>query len=80
MPSILDPSVSRDVRDEFLGFAPIDKIVRRDVVTVRPDAAVSQAASIMCDRRINSLPVTSSGKLIGIVTSFDLLRLLERGG
>lgn len=46
------------------------------VVTIGPEAPVAQAAAIMADARIGSLPVVESKRLIGIVTEYDVLKAL----
>jgi len=48
-------------------------IMRRGVITVGPDAALSEAAWLMAGRKIGALPVVDRSKLVGIVTSTDLL-------
>jgi acetoin utilization protein AcuB len=45
-------------------------------ITTTPDAAVSQAAALMLEKRIGSLPVIENGKLIGIVTDRDTVKAL----
>ena len=48
-------------------------------VTIRPERAVSEAASLMLDRSVNRLPVVDHhGKLVGIVTRADLVRAFVR--
>lgn len=41
-----------------------------------PDASVSNAARLMTEKKIDALPIVSSGKLVGLLTSTDLLQLL----
>jgi CBS domain-containing protein len=48
-------------------------------VTIRPRRAVSEAAALMLDRRVNRLPVVDDhGRLVGIVTRSDLVRAFVR--
>jgi CBS domain-containing protein len=47
-------------------------------VTIPPYESVSQAARIMCERKVNRLPVVKGGKLVGIVTRADLVRAFTR--
>ena len=51
----------------------------RDVVTVEPTTTVRQAANLMRGRYLGCLPVVDGGKLVGMVTTSDLLELLGRG-
>jgi acetoin utilization protein AcuB len=60
-----------------------DTIVQRamahPVVTITPDETVRKAAALMTGHVIGSLPVVDDGKLVGIVTTFDLVALLAKG-
>jgi CBS domain-containing protein len=47
-------------------------------VTIPSYESVAQAARIMCERRVNRLPVVKEGKLVGIVTRADLVRAFTR--
>ena len=49
-------------------------IVTHKLITARPDDTVQQAAALMVQHRISSLPVLESGQLIGILTQLDVLR------
>ena len=46
------------------------------VVTVSPGAPLAQAAAIMAESRIGSLPVVDHGRLVGIVTEHDVFKAL----
>lgn len=50
----------------------VEEIMTRDVVTVTEYTALEEAARIMADHRISSLPVMRDGKLVGIITETDL--------
>ena len=50
------------------------------VVTVHPDASLAHAALIMSERRVGSLPVIESGKLVGMLTERDMLEALSKEG
>lgn len=47
-------------------------------VTVTPNESASQAARVMCERRVNRLPVVDGDRLVGIVTRADLVRAFVR--
>jgi CBS domain-containing protein len=52
----------------------------RKVITVSPDASISDAAKLMIDHHVSGLPVLdAAGALVGIVTERDFLRRQEVG-
>lgn len=51
---------------------PLEAVMTRDVVTVTEYTALEEAARIMADHRISSLPVMRNGKLVGMITETDL--------
>jgi acetoin utilization protein AcuB len=53
----------------------VAEVMRQDIVTVTEDTPVEDAARIMADRKIGSLPVVRDGQLVGIITETDLFRL-----
>lgn len=53
----------------------VENVMSRDVVTVSEYAPLEEAACMMADRRISSLPVMRNGKLVGIITETDLFRI-----
>jgi len=53
----------------------VHQMMSRRLVSVSPDAKVSQAAERMMAERVSCLPVVDgNGKPIGIITTHDLLR------
>lgn len=55
---------------------PILETATKDIATIEPDADVSQAAGIMQERNIGSLPVVEAEKLVGIITERDFFKLI----
>jgi acetoin utilization protein AcuB len=53
----------------------VDKIMTRDVITVTEYTAIEEAARIMADHKISSLPVLRGERLVGIITETDLFRI-----
>lgn len=58
---------------------PLSAVMNRLVVTIAPDATLRRAAGIMRGRAVGCLPVIDEGRLVGIVTTSDLLTALARG-
>jgi CBS domain-containing protein len=56
------------------------QIMTRQVVTVRPEATIVEAAGTMLQKHISGLPVVdAAGKLVGIVSEGDFIRRSEIG-
>ena len=53
-------------------------MMTRDVLTIRPDASVHEAARLVSRSGHNRLPVVEDGRLVGVVTRVDLLEALTR--
>lgn len=53
----------------------VEQVMTRDVITVDIDTPIEEAARIMADKKIGSLPVTKDGRLVGIITETTLFRL-----
>ena len=47
-------------------------------ITTSSDASVADAARLMLTRAVNRLPVTDNGRLVGIVTRVDVVRVFTR--
>jgi acetoin utilization protein AcuB len=55
--------------------AAIEDVMTCDVITVTEYTALEDAARIMADHNISSLPVMRNGKLVGIITETDLFMI-----
>jgi CBS domain-containing protein len=51
----------------------------RDVLSVRPTTLAHEAAAVMLDHKVGGLPVIDDdGRLVGILTETDLVRVAHR--
>jgi CBS domain-containing protein len=50
------------------------EIMSSPLVTISDNATVEEAARVMAERNIKKLPVVQDGRLIGIVTTTDIVR------
>jgi acetoin utilization protein AcuB len=57
---------------------PLHEVMSKKLVTVKKGESIAAAASMMASRKINCLLVVEYRKLIGIVTTYDLLDALAR--
>jgi acetoin utilization protein AcuB len=69
----------RDTRQHLgqLAHTRVDAVMSAHPFSVPPSAAVEKAAHVLITNKIGSLPVVEDGKLIGIITATDMLRVLE---
>jgi CBS domain-containing membrane protein len=58
----------------------IKDIMKKHVVTVSPETSIKDAAHLLADKKIGCVPVVSDGAIIGLVTTTDILRYVERLG
>ena len=57
----------------------VEDHMRRNVITIHPDAAIMRAGGLMLAHGIHRLPVVEKGKLVGIVTRKEIYgSILER--
>ena len=54
----------------------VDMIMVKKIVTVSPDTTIERAARIMEENRISALPVIEDEKLVGIITTTDVMETL----
>jgi len=65
--------------DEYLmDHITVEACMSSDPIAVAPQTPVDEAATIMCERQIGGVPVVEEGKLVGIITRTDLLKLLVK--
>ena len=66
-------------RDVFRKFDEdqLSLVMKKGCITVTPDTPIEAAAAIFSSKRIHRLPVVEDGKLVGIVTPTDMLRLVK---
>jgi acetoin utilization protein AcuB len=54
----------------------VESLMTRDVLTIRPDATLREAARLMLENKIGGLPVLQGNNLVGIITESDIFRVL----
>lgn len=69
---------SSDLVEEWQPEQGVTTVMSPEVHTVRRTATVADAAHLMLEHRIHHLVVTDEAGVVGIVSSFDLLRALVR--
>ncbi len=70
----LRPSAQR----EWLAKVRIREVMTANVLTIGPDAPVSEAVRMMVDNRIGCVPVLERDRLVGLLSESDCLTYLAR--
>jgi acetoin utilization protein AcuB len=52
----------------------VDQVMSRSVTTVSPDCPLEEAAILMVEHKIGSLPVEEDGRVVGIITETDIFQ------
>jgi acetoin utilization protein AcuB len=52
----------------------VDQVMSREVMMVSPDCPLEEAASLMVENKIGSLPVIEDERVVGIITETDIFR------
>jgi acetoin utilization protein AcuB len=56
-------------------FIPIKEVMHKQVITVDADTPVAEVAKILVDKNIGCVPVLENGKLAGVISERDFVRL-----
>ena len=54
----------------------IEQVMVSNVITVKPEDTIKEIAEILAEKEFHALPVVENNKLVGIVTTTDLIKYL----
>jgi CBS domain-containing protein len=74
--SFLNPLILKIDQSKSIFKLPVSSIMTNKLFSLPPNATVSEMAKIMYENKIHRLLVIENKKLIGIVSTFDLLKLI----
>ncbi len=67
-----DPS-----QDNFLWHhIPVANVMSRNPISLAPDTPIAEAARLLVEHKIGGLPIVEDSRLVGIITTSDLLETL----
>jgi acetoin utilization protein AcuB len=72
--SVLD--LGRKAEHEWLKSIPVRVVMHTEIETIAPDDSLKSAVDRMIAKKIGCLPVVEKGKLVGLLTETDCLRVL----
>jgi CBS domain-containing membrane protein len=67
--------IDQATEEEIYAGIPIGEVMRSDVAMSTPELPLRQAAEVLLTQKYGCLPVVESGKLVGILTASDFIRL-----
>jgi len=70
---LADPG--QNEQEEMDEYIHLGQVMKTNIVTVDPEMNLRNAIPILVENKYGCLPVTSQGKLVGIVTEADFLKL-----
>jgi acetoin utilization protein AcuB len=73
------PSTSLSIWEmsSLLSKITVREVMTEKVITVSEDAPIEQAALVMAENKIGSIPVLRTDELVGIITETDLFQILS---
>ena len=69
----------RHAQRKILDTLAVKEVMATDVVTIKPDDRLVEAARLLTERKIGCLPVVDKGRLVGILTEVDFVALIAHG-
>ncbi len=57
---------------------PVSQFMSTDVVTIEPGTDIVEAADMFLKSRYRRFPVVADGRLVGLISRYDILKALER--
>lgn len=72
-------SLTRWELNTILDALPVRRFMTASPLTVTPLTGVAKAAQIMVEEKIGGLPVMDQGRLVGIITESDIMRIVVLG-
>ena len=62
---------------ELLTATKVEEVMSKDVITITSEESVENLAEIFLHKNVNPVPVVDGGKLVGIVSRADIVKLLS---
>ena len=69
----------RHAQRKILDTLSVKDVMATDVVTIKPETPLVEAARLLTERKIGCLPVIENGRLVGILTESDFVALIAHG-
>ena len=67
--------ISKDLQPNTV---KVKDIMSSPIISISPDTSIIEAAKLMSENKIRKLPVKEEGKLIGIITAEDIVKIAPK--
>jgi acetoin utilization protein AcuB len=75
--SVID--YGRRMKRDYLKTVVIKEVMTSDLITIGPEATITEAGQLMLKHKIGCLPVISGERMVGLVTETDVLHHFVEG-
>jgi|GEM_PF-323449 len=72
------PNLDKNIMVKMVMKMKVKEIMTKNVITLDSEKTVEDAVDLLEKRGIKKLPITENGKLVGIVTRTDLLKVMRK--
>lgn len=76
-PSLLG-NVSQEEYNAIFENTPLERVMTKNPISVSPDTPIRKVVAILHNKKLGCMPVVEDGRLVGIITVTDLLKLLHK--
>jgi CBS domain-containing protein len=64
------------IQESMLNSMTIDQVMTTNVVSAKSDQSINDVINVMVELKINAIPVVKEDELVGLVTTFDIMKSL----
>jgi len=77
---VFEPSIQEQLGNfpRALNLLTVKEVMTWGVLTIQPETEIREAARVMHEQKIGALPVVEAGKVVGMLTEIDLLKVFVR--
>jgi CBS domain-containing protein len=65
---------------EKIAASQVHQVMTPDPVSIAPETAIEEVATLMVEKNYHTLPVVKDGRLVGVVGKEDILRTIMQAG
>lgn len=70
-------SFDKYIRDKKLSIDAIEEIMTENVICMQSTDTIKDVVDVMIKNRINAIPILNKEELVGLVTSYDILKTIK---